>query len=65
VVDTTGAGDGFVAALLASEPLTSHLTQSLQFACSVGSNVCKHLGAVAGLPRRAELAAPLLLRAAP
>lgn len=65
VVDTTGAGDGFVAALLASEPLTSHLTQSLQFACAVGSNVCKHLGAVAGLPRRGELAAPLLLRAAP
>jgi fructokinase len=65
VVDTTGAGDGFVAALLASDPLSSHLTQSLQFACAVGSRVCTRLGAVAGLPRREELAAPLLLRAAP
>jgi len=54
VVDTTGAGDGFVAALLASDPLYSDLRRTLRFACAVGSRVCTRLGAVAGLPTRAE-----------
>ncbi len=54
VVDTTGAGDGFVAALLASDPLESPLAATLEFACAVGSRVCTRLGAVAGLPTRAE-----------
>jgi fructokinase len=50
VVDTTGAGDGFVAALLASDPLHADLSRALRFACAVGSRVCTRLGAVAGLP---------------
>jgi fructokinase len=54
VVDTTGAGDGFVAALLASDPLASPLGDALRFACAVGSRVCTRLGAVGGLPTRAE-----------
>jgi len=54
VVDTTGAGDGFVAALLASDPLRSPLAATLRFACAVGSRVCTRLGAVTGLPSRAE-----------
>lgn len=54
VVDTTGAGDGFVAALLASDPLHADLTRTLRFACAVGSRVCTRLGAVAGLPTLAE-----------
>ena len=54
VVDTTGAGDGFVAALLASDPLASPLEETLRFACAVGSRVCTRFGAVAGLPTRAE-----------
>jgi len=58
VVDTTGAGDGFVAALLASDPLHADLGRTLRFACAVGSRVCTRLGAVAGLPTLAE-AAPL------
>ena len=51
VVDTTGAGDGFVAGLLARDPLLAPLEPALAFACSVGSAVCTRLGAVAGLPR--------------
>lgn len=54
VVDTTGAGDGFVAALLASDPLHADLSRILRFACAVGSRVCTRLGAVAGLPTLAE-----------
>ena len=55
VVDTTGAGDGFVAGLLAQDPLRCEdLSRALRFACAVGSRVCTCLGAVAGLPRRAE-----------
>ena len=57
VVDTTGAGDGFVAGLLASDPLTADLRAALRFACAVGSRVCTRFGAVAGLPTRAEAAA--------
>jgi fructokinase len=55
VVDTTGAGDGFVAGLLASNPLEGDLHEALSMGCSIGSRVCTKLGAVAGLPRRAEL----------
>ena len=54
VVDTTGAGDGFVAALLASDPLHADLSRALRFACAVGSRVCTRFGAVAGLPTLAE-----------
>ncbi len=62
VVDTTGAGDGFVAGLLsrlaqpacpALEELPhDQLTSALTFACEIGSRVCTAVGAVAGLPRR-------------
>jgi fructokinase len=55
VVDTTGAGDGFVAGLLASDPLAGDLRAALTTACAIGSRVCTKLGAVAGLPRRGEL----------
>lgn len=55
VVDTTGAGDGFVAGLLASDPLQRDLREVLTRACAAGSRVCTKLGAVAGLPRRGEL----------
>ncbi|HEY2028470.1 MAG TPA: carbohydrate kinase [Myxococcales bacterium] len=55
VVDTTGAGDGFVAGLLASNPLEGELVAALRMGCAVGSRVCTRLGAVAGLPKREEL----------
>jgi len=57
VVDTTGAGDGFVAGLLSRLPgdpgelRGADLRDALAFACSVGSRVCTQLGAVSGLPR--------------
>jgi fructokinase len=62
VVDTTGAGDGFVAGLLSRlrgepESLSDRdLRDAVAFACAVGSRVCTRLGAVAGLPRVGELA---------
>lgn len=55
VVDTTGAGDGFVAGLLAANPLEGDVAAALRMACAVGSRVCTKLGAVAGLPKREEL----------
>jgi len=55
VVDTTSAGDGFVAGLLAANPLEGDLAAALRMACAVGSRVCTKLGAVAGLPRRKDL----------
>ena len=56
VVDTTGAwADGFVAGLLSRDPLTATPRAGPRFACAIGSRVCTRLGAVAALPRRAEL----------
>jgi fructokinase len=62
VVDTTGAGDGFVAGLLSRlrddpESLSDRdLRDAVGFACAVGSRVCTRLGAVAGLPHVGEVA---------
>lgn len=56
VVDTTGAGDGFVAGLLSRDPLNAPLEPTIRFACKIGSRVCTRLGAVAALPTRAEAA---------
>jgi fructokinase len=62
VVDTTGAGDGFVAGLLSRLPTSdlsslpdSVLQNALAFGCAVGSRVCTRLGAVAGLPRKGDM----------
>lgn len=70
VVDTTGAGDGFVAAMLRAllerfptpqalrEAPLDALKQILAFASEAAGRVCEHLGAVAGLPRASELPFP-------
>jgi fructokinase len=59
VLDTTGAGDGFVAGVLSriakmgnvrSIPL-DELRAATTFGCEIGAAVCTCLGAVAGLPR--------------
>jgi len=63
VVDTTGAGDGFVAGLLAAllalgppEALDrAALERAVRFANRVAGRVCARVGAVAGLPREGEL----------
>jgi fructokinase len=62
VLDTTGAGDGFVSGLLShlsragAPPLEelprAQLEAALRCGCEVGSLVCTQLGAVAALPRR-------------
>ncbi len=78
VVDTTGAGDGFTAALLFGltrlyadhaallRASAEDLRELARFASVVGSRVTEGLGAVANLPRRADVAAamPAFLREA-
>jgi fructokinase len=64
VVDTTGAGDGFVAGLLSvlarADPAPGALplpqvVAAVAFANRVAGRVCTRVGAVAGLPRAAEI----------
>jgi fructokinase len=63
VVDTTGAGDGFVAGLLAAVARagppaaipTSELERAVRFANRVAARVVGRVGAVAGLPRADEI----------
>ncbi|MHB8876092.1 MAG: carbohydrate kinase family protein [Myxococcaceae bacterium] len=78
-IDSTGAGDGFMAALLfglcrlypdaaaLKGAGIGELRELMTFACLAASRVVERLGAVAGLPRLAEIegALPQLLRAAP
>jgi sugar/nucleoside kinase (ribokinase family) len=71
VVDTTGAGDAFVGALLADlrfrgfsssnlRDLTpSELTEILRFACAAASISCTRTGAMTSLPTRPEVEALL------
>jgi fructokinase len=64
VLDTTGAGDGFVAGLLSqlardgapgiADMPADALERALRFACAVGSRVCTALGATSALPRAGE-----------
>ncbi len=70
VVDTTGAGDGFMSGMLAAicevagdgdlrEAIaawdTAQWEAVLGFACAAGARVCEELGATPGLARREEL----------
>lgn len=71
VVDTTGAGDGFVAATLYAltrlypdraaldHAGVGELREIAELACATGSRVTEALGAVRALPRREELGAVL------
>jgi fructokinase len=72
VVDTTGAGDGFMVGLLflltrwcssaaeVEELTRTQLEQLGALGCQIGTRVVQHLGAVAGLPRRGEVPLPLV-----
>ncbi|HLL55473.1 MAG TPA: carbohydrate kinase [Myxococcaceae bacterium] len=71
VVDSTGAGDGFVSGLLygvtrryadlaeLQHASAEGLRELVTFGCAVGARVVEKLGAVAGLPRRDEVQALL------
>ena len=62
-VDTTGAGDAFVAGFLAAvagrgDPADlprEDLERAAAFACRVAGRVVARAGAVAGLPRKGEI----------
>lgn len=62
VVDTTGAGDGFVAGLLSGllagdvvEPDAAALGELGRFSNAVGALTCRRKGAIPALPTRAEV----------
>lgn len=66
-VDTTGAGDGFVAGLLVGmldhgAAYQSHMTDILRFANAVGGLTTTQRGAIPALPTRAEVEAFLQQR---
>lgn len=54
-IDTTGAGDvfraGFIHALLSGK----EIEDTLRFACAAAAASCRHVGAMAGAPRMAEV----------
>ena len=70
MVDTTGAGDGFMSGLLAGlsqefETAAAFRAASPEWVaswvaagCEVGSRVCTRLGAVEGLPRAEDVRLP-------
>ncbi len=67
VVDTTGAGDGFAAGLLATlclgeswPPAANRLTNAIRFANAVGAIVTTAVGAMSSLPRQNDVEAFLL-----
>jgi ribokinase len=57
VVDTTGAGDAFVATLAWSVLEGAPLERGVRLACAAGALACRALGARAGLADRAEVKA--------
>lgn len=60
VVDTTGAGDAFIASLVYGICHGKPITEMLQLATLVSARKCCHLGARPGLPRWSELPPELL-----
>ncbi len=61
VVDTTGAGDAFHAALLAARLEGANLAEALRFAAAAAALKVQHRGARGGLPTRAEVEQQMLL----
>lgn len=60
VVDTTGAGDSFAAALTVALMEGQAPEQALQFACTVGALTTTKLGTQAATPSRAEVNAAII-----
>ncbi len=52
VVDTTGAGDAFNAALAVALAEGRELTQAVRYACCAGAMACTRLGVIPALPTR-------------
>lgn len=58
-VDTTGAGDTFIGAYAAARCEGASLTDAIEFAQQAAAISVTRAGAVAGMPRRAELTLPI------
>jgi ribokinase len=58
VVDTTGAGDAFTAALAVLLAEGADLVEAARFAGRAAAHCVRHHGVIPGLPRRADLGAP-------
>ncbi len=61
VVDSTGAGDAFHAALLVAKLEGANLAEALRFASAAAALKIQHRGARGGLPTRAEVEHQMLL----
>ena len=61
VVDSTGAGDAFHAALLAAKLEGADMAEALRFAAAAAALKVQHRGARGGLPTRAEVEQQMLL----
>ena len=59
VLDSTGAGDCFIGALLAAALEGQHLQSCMRFACATASLSVSAIGARTGFPQRAAVAALL------
>lgn len=62
LIDTTGAGDSFIGAVIYALCAGMPPERMLPFACKVAASCCKAIGARTGIPRRADpCLAPFLL----
>ncbi|KAI6694519.1 hypothetical protein NL676_022229 [Syzygium grande] len=61
LVDTTGAGDAFIGAVLYALCMNMPPEQMLPFAATVAAAGCKELGARTGLPKRTDRRLALFL----
>lgn len=60
VVDTTGAGDAFIASIIYGVVKGKSFEDTLRLGTVVAASKCTKLGARPGLPRRSEISQDIL-----